>query len=83
MIPSHSTKLRIVRSLNDLSFESLTAVGEYVEFLRAKKKASTRPTLSGKIVKLGGLWKGYTFSEAEICAARREAWATLGRNVNA
>jgi hypothetical protein len=35
--------------------------------------------LSSRVVRLGGLWQGYTFSEQEIDEARHEAWAGLGR----
>lgn len=34
-------------------------------------------------MKLGGLWEGYTFTEEEITAVRREAWAGLGKGLNA
>ena len=54
-------------------------MAELVEFLRAKSgvRASSR-----QVIKLDGLWKGYTFSEEEIRAARREAWTGLGGNAD-
>ncbi len=72
-------KTKIVHALDDLPPESLTAVADFVEFLRAKAAPQPQPK---RITRLGGLWQGYTFSEADIRAARREAWANLGRGLN-
>lgn len=72
-------KVRIVRTLDDLPPESLATVAEFVEFLRqvvGPPRVSRPPR---RVVKLGGLWQGYSFSEEDIRAARREAWAGLGR----
>jgi hypothetical protein len=74
------TKSQIIRALDDLPPESLVTVAEFVEFLRVKFSVHAS---SGRVAKLGGLWKGYSFSEEEIRAARREAWAGLGRKFNA
>lgn len=76
-------KNRIIRALDDLPPESLTSVAEFVEFLRIKVSAPPRPGLAPRRVKLGGLWKGYGFSEEEIRAARQEVWASLGRGFDA
>ena len=75
-----ATKSQIIRALDDLPPESLITVAEFVEFLRAKFGAHAA---SGRMAKLGGLWKGYSFSEEEVRAARREAWAGLGHKFNA
>jgi hypothetical protein len=78
------TKIKIVRDLDDLPPESLMAVAEFVEFLHAKAVESSRaPRSPRRIVKLGGLWQGYLFSEEDIRAARREAWAGLGQGFDA
>lgn len=78
-----ATKIRIIRALDDLPLESLRTVAEFVEFLRAKVGAPMHPAPTlPRVVKLGGLWRGYSFSEEEIRAARREAWAGLGRGFN-
>ena len=84
MAPSTSTKTQIVRALDDLPPESLVSVAEFVEFLRAKAVGAARTLrLLRRVVKLGGLWKGYSFSEEDLRAARREAWASLGQNFDA
>ena len=72
------TKTQIVQALDDLSPENLVTVAEFVEFLRAK----TAQSFTQRITKLGGLWQGYTFSDEDIQAARREAWASLGKDIN-
>ncbi len=33
-----------------------------------------------RVVRLGGLWEGYTFDEDEIRAARLEMWSGLGKD---
>lgn len=73
-----ATKIQIIRALDDLTPESLTTVAQFVEFLRAKVGEPSRVSRA-RVVKLGGLWQGYSFSEEDIRAARREAWAGLGR----
>jgi hypothetical protein len=84
MTLSPSTKIKLVRDLDNLPPESLAVVAEFVEFLHAKAvespRASRRPR---RLVKLGGLWQGYSFSDEEIRAARREAWTGLGRGFDA
>ncbi len=77
------TKSQIVRALDDLPPESLMAVAEFVEYLRSKVVGPSPPTHKPqRIVKLGGLWQGYSFSEEEIRTARREAWSSLGQGVD-
>jgi len=73
-------KAEITSALDILSPESLRLVREFVTFLRSQVK-QTAP--QERIVKLGGLWEGYTFTEEEITAARREAWADLGEGFDA
>ena len=73
-----AAKRQIIQALDELPDESVATVAEFVDFLRAKAVAGpaasrTRP------VALGGLWKGYSFSEQEIDDARREAWSGLGQ----
>ncbi|MBI3943025.1 MAG: hypothetical protein HY326_08430 [Chloroflexi bacterium] len=65
--PAEKIKIKIVEALDELPPESLETVAEFVEFLRSKRAHHTP-------VRLGGLWAGYTFSEEEIRAARREIW---------
>jgi len=72
-------KTKIVQALDDLPPESLTVVADFVEFLRAKAAPQPQPK---RITRLGGLWQGYTFSEADIQAARHEVRAGLGRGLN-
>jgi hypothetical protein len=35
-----------------------------------------------RVVRLAGLWQGYSFSEEDIRAARREAWSGLGQDLD-
>ena len=75
-----ATKLDIVRALDELPIENLDTVAKFVEFLQSQLGESARARRSPRLVKLGGLWQGYAFSEEEIRSARREAWAGLGKN---
>jgi len=68
-------KAEIISALDFLPPENLRLLREFVAFLRSRDE---QPAPQGRIVKLGGLWEGYTFTEEEITAARREAWAGLG-----
>ncbi len=68
-------KAEIISALDFLSPEGLQLLREFVAFLHSRGE---QPAPQGRIVKLGGLWEGYTFTEKEITAARREAWAGLG-----
>ena len=72
-------KTKIARALDDLPPESLSAVADFVDFLRSKAAPKSQPK---RITRLGGLWQGYTFSEADIRAARHEVRAGLGRGLN-
>jgi len=76
------TKTKIIRALDDLPPESLEQVATFVERLHSKTGKRTRSKRSRQVVKLGGLWRGYSFSEEDIRAARREAWASLGRDLS-
>jgi hypothetical protein len=71
-------KRQIIETLDELPDESVAAVAEFVDFLRAKtlrRPAVQRERTAG----LGGLWAGHTFSEQAIDEARSEAWSGLGR----
>ena len=73
-------KAEIVSALDLLPPESLRLLREFVAFLRSRvKQLATQE----RIVRLGGLWEGYTFTEEEITTARREAWAGLGEGFDA
>jgi hypothetical protein len=76
---SAAAKRQIILSLDELPEQSVAAVAEFVDFLRAKAVAG--PVAPGeRTAKLGGLWKGHAFSEQEIDEARSEAWVGLGRD---
>jgi hypothetical protein len=75
-----AAKQKIIEALEELPGESLDAVSEFVDFLRAKALARTAGSASVRAVKLGGLWKGHSFSEEDIEAARAEAWSGLGKD---
>lgn len=78
---STAAKQQIIQTLDDLPEQSLAAVAEFVDFLRAKAVAGPVVRAPARVAKLGGLWKGHAFSEEEIDEARGEAWA--GSFVNA
>lgn len=64
---------RMIEQLATLPPESFEEVARFIEFLQFK--AGQMPQ---RVVKLGGLWDGYSFTEEEITAARQEVWATQG-----
>ena len=57
-------KVEITSALDFLPPESLRLLREFVAFLRSR--AGQAAPQEGRIVKLGGLWEGYTFTEEEI-----------------
>lgn len=73
-------KLEITSALDFLPLESLRLLRDFVAFMRSRAE---QPAPQERIVKLGGLWEGYTFTEEEITVARREAWAGLGEGFDA
>jgi hypothetical protein len=75
---SATAKRQIIQNLDDLPEQSLVAVAEFVDFLRAKAVAGPAALHAARVVKLGGLWKGHVFSEQDIDEARAEAWSDLG-----
>ena len=75
---SAAAKRQILQTLDELPEQSVAAVAEFVDFLRAKTVAG--PAVPPpRIAKLGGLWSGHAFSEEDIDEARSEAWSGLGR----
>jgi len=73
------SKQRIIESLDDLPNDSLSALAEFAEYLRAKA-LTPRPAAvveSDQSMPLGGLFKGYRFEEPDFAAARNEAWKAL------
>ena len=73
-------KLEITSALDFLPPDSLRLLRDFVAFLRSRV---AQPVSQERIVKLGGLWKGYTFTEEEITAARQEVWSSLGEGFDA
>jgi len=72
---------RIYEQIQELPEESLLELSKYLEFLRFKaRKPKAKPapkeqqTPPLRIVKLGGILKGYDFSPEFIAEARREMW---------
>ncbi|HEX2688240.1 MAG TPA: hypothetical protein VHN14_16535 [Kofleriaceae bacterium] len=76
---STAAKRQIIQTLDDLPEQSLAAVAEFVDFLRAKAVAGPVARAPAPAAKLGGIWKGHEFSEQDIDEARSEAWSGLGR----
>ncbi len=74
-------KAEITSALDFLPPESLRFLRDFVTFLRSQSGQAI--SQEGRVVKLGGLWEGYTFAEEEITAARREAWSGLGEGFDA
>jgi len=74
------SKQRIIESLDDLPNDSLSALAEFAEYLRAKA-LTPRPAAvveSNQSMPLGGLFKGHRFEESDFAATRNEAWKALG-----
>ena len=72
---------KIYEQIQELPEESLLEVSRYLEFLRFKaRKPKTKPmpkeqqTPPLRIVKLGGILKGYDFSPELLAEARKEMW---------
>jgi len=64
-------KAKIIPALDILPPESLRLLRDFVAFLRSRVE---QPASRERVVKLGELWEGYTFTEEEITAARQEVW---------
>ena len=79
MADSAALAQQIYKQIQDLPEESLVELARYIEFLRFNSSVSRRgakPTRSRplKIVKLGGILKGYDFPPELLAEARREMW---------
>jgi len=71
------TVQQIYKQIQNLPQESLPELAKYIEFLRFKSHTlatEAQPTTPLRIIKLGGLLKGYDFSPEFIAEARREMW---------
>ena len=69
---------QLYEQIRDLPQESLPELARYIEFLRFK--ARTAPTTAQRplrIIKLGGLLKGYDFSPELLAEVRQEMWQKL------
>jgi hypothetical protein len=71
------TAQQLYEQIQNLPQESLLELARYIEFLRfkageAQPKAETVSPL--RVVKLGGILKGYDFSPELLAEARREMW---------
>lgn len=76
MSTADTTKMRIMSTLDTLSPEHLGDVKQFIDFLRFQARQRKPPC---RVVKLGGLWSGYSFTEEEFETARQEAWSSLGK----
>ncbi len=74
----------ICQQIEDLPQASLVELAKYIEFLRFKVSESATEKEAEKplrIIKLGGLLKGYDFSPELIAEARREMWGNFPRDI--
>jgi hypothetical protein len=74
----------IYQQIAELPQESLVELAKFIEFLRFKMGESATETKAEKplrIIKLGGLLKGYDFSPEFIAEARREMWGNFPRDI--
>jgi hypothetical protein len=74
----------IYQQILELPQESLVELAKFIEFLRFKAGESATETKAEKplrIIKLGGLLKGYDFSPELIAEARREMWSNFPRDI--
>ena len=66
----------IIHMLNELPPESLHEVQQFLDSLHSKWREPT----GEPAVALGGLLKGYRFTEEDISQARREMWGRVDEN---
>jgi len=74
----------ICQQIEELPQASLVELAKFIEFLRFKMGESATETKAEKplrIIKLGGLLKGYDFSPEFIAEARREMWGNFPRDI--
>jgi len=68
---------QIIQQIKGLPKDSLDDLATYVEFLRFKAQKTQQVESSDerlRIVKLGGLLKGYDVSPERLAEVRREMW---------
>jgi hypothetical protein len=70
---------QIVEIIKTLPEDKLAQVVDFVTFLKHYQRRPARKVLKGKIVKLGGIWKGFELSEEDIKRARKEIWEALDK----
>ena len=70
---------RLLRTLDELSEDQVSEVGDFAEFLKAKQRGKRVGRTSHNVVKLEGLWKEVPFdvTDEDVREARRE----LGRQI--
>lgn len=68
----------LFKTIAELPSDCLAEVQEFLEFIKFKKKPSTRH----QVIKLGGLLSDYhiDISEGDISKARDEMWKSFGEN---
>ncbi len=64
-------KREIYNKLEEFTEQDLTAILTFIDFINYKKHA---PTEKKKIVKLEGIWKGYTIDFADLKTFRDQTW---------
>lgn len=70
-------KAGIISTLDDLPFENLQLLAEFVSFLQAKSSEETGQ--QKPVIKLGGLWEGTpAITAEEITQLRHELWGNFG-----
>jgi len=69
-------KEKLIHMLNELPPESLHEVQQFLDSLHSKCRERT----GEPAVALGGLLKGYRFTEEDISQARREMWGRVDGN---
>jgi hypothetical protein len=73
MALSEQYQQQIIDTIKQLPEEKLAEVFNFVTFLKEKYQPSTEKN----IVKLGGLWEGFEFTDKEIQDVRKEIWQHL------
>lgn len=70
------TTRKICEQIQDLPEESLLELSHYIEFLqlRSRPVKTKKPKPSLRVVKLGGILKGYDFSPELLAQARQAMW---------
>lgn len=71
-------KHEIYGKLQDLSSPELRTIGDFIDFVRQKKRRPSRP----RLIRLEGVLAGYEIDTSGLDALRAESWRLLEEEFN-